>query len=66
MPRLPRWLRPFAQFRGEDHLAGNPGIGALKANVLRVLERDGIDDLRTSRGSSCSRTPGSSGTPSTR
>ena len=40
LPRLPRWLRPFAQFRGEDHLAGNPGIGALKANVRRVLERD--------------------------
>jgi DUF1365 family protein len=42
MPRLPRWLRPFAQFRGEDHLAGNPGIGALKANVLRVLGREGF------------------------
>lgn len=42
MPRLPRWLRPFATFRGEDHLSGNPGIAALKANVLRVLERDGI------------------------
>ncbi len=43
MPRLPRWLRPFATFRGEDHLSGNPGIAALKANVLRVLERDGVD-----------------------
>ncbi|MBM6403070.1 DUF1365 domain-containing protein [Phycicoccus sp. CSK15P-2] len=42
MPRLPRWLRPFATFRGEDHLAGNPGTAALKANVLRVLERDGV------------------------
>lgn len=42
MPRLPRWLRPFAQFRGEDHLAGNPGVGALRANVLRVLARDGV------------------------
>ncbi|MGG5260528.1 DUF1365 domain-containing protein [Phycicoccus avicenniae] len=42
MPRLPRWLRPFATFRGEDHLSGNPGIAALKANVLRVLERDGV------------------------
>ncbi len=42
MPRLPRWLRPFATFRGEDHLSGNPGIAALKANVLRVLERDDI------------------------
>lgn len=42
MPRLPRWLRPFATFRGEDHLSGNPGIASLKANVLRVLERDDI------------------------
>nr|WP_256378031.1 DUF1365 family protein [Phycicoccus sp. HDW14] len=42
MPRLPRWLRPVATFRGEDHLSGNPGIAALKANVLRVLERDGV------------------------
>ncbi|MBR7741803.1 DUF1365 domain-containing protein [Phycicoccus sp. BSK3Z-2] len=42
MPRLPRWLRPVATFRGEDHLAGNPGIAALKANVLRVLEREDV------------------------
>ncbi len=42
MPRVPRWLRAVATFRGEDHLAGNPGIAALKANVLRVLERDGV------------------------
>lgn len=42
MPRPPRWLRPVATFRGEDHLAGAPGIPALKANVLRVLERDGV------------------------
>ena len=42
MPRLPRWLRPFAGFRGEDHLAGAPGIPALKANVLRVLAREGV------------------------
>jgi DUF1365 family protein len=42
VPRLPAWLRPLASFRGEDHLAGNPGIGALKANVLRVLEREGV------------------------
>jgi uncharacterized protein len=42
-PRLPRWARPVASFRGEDHLAGNPGLGALKANVLRVLEREGVD-----------------------
>ncbi|NHA66576.1 DUF1365 domain-containing protein [Phycicoccus sp. CMS6Z-2] len=42
MPRLPRALRWAATFRGEDHLSGNPGIAALKANVLRVLERDGL------------------------
>ncbi len=48
MPELPRWLRPFAGFRGEDHLSGAPGIPALKANVLRVLEREGVvaDDVR--------------------
>lgn len=48
-PRLPAWTRPFASFRGEDHLAGEPGLGALKANVLRVLDRDGIatDDITT-------------------
>jgi uncharacterized protein len=49
MPRLPRWLRPFATFRGEDHLSGNPGIAALKANVLRVLERDGVDTTARDR-----------------
>lgn len=42
MPRVPLPLRPFATFRAEDHLAGNPGVPALKANVLRVLERDGV------------------------
>lgn len=42
LPRLPRWLQPLATFRGEDHLSGNPGTGALRANVLRVLEREGI------------------------
>ena len=42
MPRPPRWLRPFAEFRGADHLAGAPGIPALKANVLRVLRREGV------------------------
>ena len=42
MPRLSRWLRPVAEFRGEDHLAGAPGIAALKENVLRVLRREGV------------------------
>jgi DUF1365 family protein len=43
MPRLPRALRALATFRGEDHLSGTPGIPALKVDVLRVLERDGLD-----------------------
>lgn len=42
MPRLPVGVRRLARFRAEDHLAGNPGIPALKANVLRVLEREGV------------------------
>lgn len=42
LPRLPRWLRPLASFRGEDHLSGDPGMAALKANVLRVLEREDV------------------------
>ncbi len=42
-PRLPRWMRPLASFHGEDHLAGSPGLPALRANVLRVLEREGVD-----------------------
>jgi uncharacterized protein len=43
MPRLPGWLRPFARFRAEDHLAGAPGIPALRDNVLRVLHREGVE-----------------------
>ena len=42
VPVLPRTLRPVATLRAEDHLAGNPGFPALKANVLRVLEREGV------------------------
>ena len=49
MPRLPRWLRAFATFRGEDHLSGNPGIAALKANVLRVLEREDVETSDVTR-----------------
>lgn len=40
--RLPRWLTPVASFRPEDHLAGEGTLPALKANVLRCLERAGI------------------------
>lgn len=39
---LPKWLRPVASFRPEDHLAGAGSLPELKANVLRCLERDGI------------------------
>ena len=39
---LPRWLRPVASFRPEDHLGGGSSLAELKANVLRCLERDGI------------------------
>lgn len=42
LPRLPRWLRPVSQFRGEDHLGGAPGIPALRDNVIRVLAREGV------------------------
>lgn len=49
MPRLPRWLRPFATFRGEDHLSGEPGIEVLRANVLRLLDRDGVDTTDVTR-----------------
>ena len=66
MPRLPRWLRPVADFRGEDHLAGAPGIPALKANVLRVLRREGVETGDVDLVSSCSARPGCWGTPSTR
>ena len=24
LPRLPRWLRPFARFEAEDHFTGGP------------------------------------------
>lgn len=43
VPRMPFWAKPFATFRAEDHLAGNPGFAALRANVVRVLEREGVD-----------------------
>ena len=43
LPVLPRWLRAVAEFRGEDHLAGAPGMAALKDNVLRVLRREGVE-----------------------
>ncbi len=48
-PRLPWWLRPVASFRAEDHLAGAPGLEALRANVLRVAEREGVDTASVTR-----------------
>ncbi|HKQ40932.1 MAG TPA: DUF1365 domain-containing protein [Pseudonocardia sp.] len=41
LPRLPRWLRPFAGFRAADHL-GDPG-GTLRGNLDRYLAGRGID-----------------------
>ena len=43
LPRLPRWLHSVAEFGAKDHLAGAPGVAALKANVLRVLRREGVE-----------------------
>lgn len=48
-PQLPRWLRPLASFRGEDHLSGPPGLAALKDNVLRVLARHGVEATEVRR-----------------
>ena len=39
MPTLPRWLRPVAEFRGEDHLAGAPGIAAAEGERAAVAAR---------------------------
>ena len=41
LPRMPRWLRPFAAFRAEDHL-GDPGRG-IKDNVLAFVRSQGLD-----------------------
>ena len=42
LPRLPRWLRPVSELRGEDHLGGVTGMPALRDNVIRVLAREGV------------------------
>ncbi len=42
-PRLPRWLSPFADFRGEDHLDGAKGLAALRVDVARRLAAEGVD-----------------------
>jgi DUF1365 family protein len=41
LPRLPRWLRPFAGFRAADHL-GDPR-GTIRDNLDRYLAGHGID-----------------------
>jgi hypothetical protein len=41
LPRLPRWLRPFAGFRAADHL-GDPR-GTIRGNLDRYLAGHGID-----------------------
>jgi DUF1365 family protein len=41
LPRMPRWLRPFAGFRAGDHL-GDPGR-SIKANVVAFLAGNGVD-----------------------
>ena len=41
LPRLPRWLRPLAEFRAGDHL-GDPDR-SIRANVERWLAERGID-----------------------
>ncbi len=49
MPRVSGWVRPLATFRAEDHLAGAPGIPALKANVLRALAAEGVESRDVGR-----------------
>jgi DUF1365 family protein len=41
LPRMPRWLRPFASFHSADHL-GDPGR-SIKDNVLAFAAGEGID-----------------------
>ena len=41
LPTMPRWLRPFAGFRAEDHL-GDPDR-SLKDNVVAFLAQRGVD-----------------------
>lgn len=41
LPRLPRWLRPFARFEGADHLEGRPG-DSLRHRVDTFLAAHGV------------------------
>lgn len=48
-PALPRWLEPWTQIRAEDHLAGKPGLPALKDAVRDLLGRTGIETSAADR-----------------
>jgi hypothetical protein len=42
LPRLPRWLRPFAKFDARDHFDGGPG-DSLRQRIDAYLDERGID-----------------------
>ncbi|MCT7657466.1 DUF1365 domain-containing protein [Mycobacterium deserti] len=42
LPRLPRWLRPFARFDAGDHFDGAPG-DSLRTRVEAFLRERGVD-----------------------
>lgn len=42
LPRLPRWLAPFARFEGRDHLFGDDG-DSLRRRVDSFLADNGVD-----------------------
>ena len=42
LPRLPRWLRPFARFDARDHLDGDPN-DSLRQRIDAFLDERGID-----------------------
>jgi DUF1365 family protein len=42
LPRLPRWLRPFARFEARDHLDGAPG-DSLRQRIDAFLTERGVD-----------------------
>ena len=43
LPRLPRWLAPFAQFKGSDHLFGDDAQETLRQRVDRYLAENDVD-----------------------
>jgi DUF1365 family protein len=42
LPRLPRWLQPFARFEADDHFAGGPDT-TLRQRVDAFLAQRGVD-----------------------